>query len=58
MSRNRDPRLQFIASFVDSVTVRPFMADLRRMKASPEIFRPLPREGEPMLEAEEAAHAA
>ena len=58
MSRNRDPRLQFIANFVDSVTVRPFMADLRRMKASPGVFGPLPREEQPMLEADEPAYAA
>lgn len=33
----------FIAQFVDAVTVRPFLNDLRRMKQSSAIFRPLPR---------------
>ncbi|MFV8750925.1 hypothetical protein ACNOYE_10310 [Nannocystaceae bacterium ST9] len=33
---------QFINHFVDAVTVRPFLNDLRRMKQS-SIFRALPR---------------
>jgi hypothetical protein len=34
---------KFIHQFVDAVTVRPFLNDLRRMKQASEIFRPLPR---------------
>jgi hypothetical protein len=58
MSRKHDSHLNFISNFVDSVTVRPFMADLRRMKAMPEIYRPLPREEQAQAVVEEAAHAA
>ena len=32
MARTRSPYLAFVADFVDSVTVRPFMHDLKRMK--------------------------
>jgi hypothetical protein len=34
---------QFISHFVDAVTVRPFLQDLRRMKQASSIFRTLPR---------------
>ncbi len=34
---------QFINHFVDAVTVRPFLNDLRRMKQASSIFRTLPR---------------
>lgn len=34
---------QFISQFVDAVTVRPFLNDLRRMKQAASIFRTLPR---------------
>ena len=36
-------RIDFANSFVDRVTVRPFLADLKRMKDNAEIYRPLPR---------------
>jgi hypothetical protein len=34
---------RFISQFVDSVTVRPFLNDLRRMKRATSIVRTLPR---------------
>ena len=43
MARTRSPYLAFVADFVDSVTVRPFMHDLKRMKDHPQIFMPLPK---------------
>jgi hypothetical protein len=42
MTSQRNPH-QFINQFVDAVTVRPFLNDLRRMKQSASIFRTLPR---------------
>ena len=42
MYSQRNPH-QFINQFVDAVTVRPFLNDLRRMKQSAAIFRTLPR---------------
>jgi hypothetical protein len=44
---------QFISQFVDAVTVRPFLNDLRRMKQAASIFRSLPR-----LETAETAASA
>jgi hypothetical protein len=34
---------KFVSQFVDAVTVRPFLHDLRRMKQAASIFRALPR---------------
>lgn len=42
MYSQRNPH-QFINQFVDAVTVRPFLNDLRRMKQQASIFRTLPR---------------
>lgn len=57
MSRSRDLHLQFVSKFIDSVTIRPFMADLQRMKSQPEIFRALPRLDD-RTAAAESVHAA
>lgn len=43
MHRRKDPKLEFVAQFVDSLTVRPFFQDLRRLRRAPHVFRPLPR---------------
>jgi hypothetical protein len=34
--------LEFVNSFVDSVTIRPFFEDLRRIKRASAMFRQLP----------------
>lgn len=57
MSRSRDLHLQFVSKFVDSVTIRPFIAGLQRMKSQPEIFRALPRLDDGS-DARESVHAA
>lgn len=36
---HRHNHLEFVAHFVDAVTVRPLLADLRRMRRAAEIFR-------------------
>jgi hypothetical protein len=35
--------LEFVNSFVDAVTIRPFFEDLRRIKRAAAVFRQLPR---------------
>jgi hypothetical protein len=42
MYRHNQPNLEFINSFVDAVTVRPFFEDLRRIKRAAALFRQLP----------------
>jgi hypothetical protein len=57
MYRRQDPKLEFVAQFVDSLTVRPFFEDLRRMRRAPHVFQPLPRfeENEQLSETATAA---
>ena len=43
---NQPENFRFIANFVDAVTVRPFLSDLRRVARDAHVFRPLPREPE------------
>ncbi len=43
MYRHDQVNLEFINSFVDAVTVRPFFEDLRRIKRAAALFRELPR---------------
>jgi hypothetical protein len=43
MHRHDQRHLDFINLFVDSVTVRPFLEDLRRVKRAAALFRQLPR---------------
>ena len=50
MYRHDQLSLDFVNHFVDSVTVRPFFEDLRRIKRASALFRQLPR-----LERYEAA---
>jgi hypothetical protein len=59
MSHLHSPSLRFAASFVDAVTVRPFYADLKRMKEQAKRFGSLPGYELEEVEAEfEAADAA
>ena len=44
MYRHDQISLEFINSFVNAVTVRPFFEDLRRMKQASAMFRQLPRQ--------------
>jgi hypothetical protein len=44
MYRHESINLEFINSFVDAVTVRPFFEDLRRIKRAATLFRQLPRQ--------------
>lgn len=43
MYRHDHEHLEFISLFVDSVTVRPFLEDLRRVKQAAALFQRLPR---------------
>lgn len=43
MFRHDQLNLEFVNSFVDSVTIRPFFEDLRRIKRASAVFRQLPR---------------
>lgn len=36
---HRHNNLEFVAHFVDAVTVRPLLADLRRMRRAADVFR-------------------
>ena len=42
MSRLHPDHLRFVESFVDAVTLRPFFADLQRIKRQGEVFRRMP----------------
>ena len=42
MYRHNSINLEFVNAFVDSVTVRPFFEDLRRIKRASAMFRQLP----------------
>lgn len=44
MYRPDQLNLDFVNSFVDAVTVRPFFEDLRRIKQAAALFRQLPRQ--------------
>jgi hypothetical protein len=44
MYRHDSVNLEFVNSFVDAVTVRPFFEDLRRIKQAAAVFRKLPRQ--------------
>jgi hypothetical protein len=44
MYRHDHLNLEFVNSFVDAVTVRPFFEDLRRIKRASALFRQLPRQ--------------
>lgn len=39
MPRQTIPNLEFVESFVDALTVRPFFSDLRRMRLAPPTLR-------------------
>ena len=43
MYRHDRAHLDFVNQFVDSVTVRPFLEDLLRIKQASALFRRLPR---------------
>ncbi len=43
MYRHSRPHIEFVNRFVDSVTVRPFLDDLLRVKHAAALFRQLPR---------------
>ena len=43
MNRQDPSNINFINSFVDAVTVRPFFEDLRRIKQTSAMYRELPR---------------
>lgn len=43
MYRPDQLNLDFVNSFVDAVTIRPFFEDLRRVKQAAALFRQLPR---------------
>ena len=51
-------RVEFARNFVDSVTLRPFVEDLRRMQDNPDTFRPLPFEPGGSLDQTQANNAA
>lgn len=43
------PNFQFVASFVDALTVRPFLSDLRRMRRATQGLRLIERTDEEIL---------
>ena len=55
MYRHEHTNLEFVNSFVDAVTVRPFFEDLRRIKRAAALFRQLPRQERYEETATEAA---
>ncbi len=55
MFHRQAQQLQFIHQFVDAVTVRPFLDDLRRIKRAASVFRSLPRV---IQDQEEAANSS
>lgn len=60
MSHFDSSSLQFAASFIDAVTIRPFYADLKRLKQQASRFGSLPGHEVEEIEVEsgEAANAA
>jgi hypothetical protein len=57
MSRTHRPNLEFVQSFVDALTVRPFLNDLRRTRRTPQMLLSLPRIDDEEL-ARDTANAA
>ena len=55
MYRHEQSSLDFINQFVDSVTIRPFFEDLRRIKQAASMFRQLPRQDRLETKQTEAA---
>lgn len=60
MSHLEPSSLQFAANFVDAITIRPFYADLKRLRQQSARFGALPgqHEAEAEAEAADAADAA
>lgn len=56
MSRYSSQRLNFVAQFVDTLTVGAFYEDLRRIKAEGDVLRAFPRRTR-TLRFDEAAEA-
>jgi hypothetical protein len=44
MKTSIDQRIEFAARFVDAVTIKPFFADLQRMKRDAHLFPRMPSE--------------
>jgi hypothetical protein len=55
MFRHDQVNPEFVNSFVDAVTIRPFFEDLRRIKRASAMFRQLPRQARFDETATEAA---
>ena len=55
MHRQNRQHLAFVHQFVDSVTVRPFFEDLRRVKQATDLYRSLPLVESWERETDEAA---